>query len=879
MSMLTDVWERLRTLVFRAREEREMDDELRFHLEMEAEQNRRAGLSETEAVRRSRAALGGIERTKEDVRDARGTRLWFDGAGDVRFAIRSLVKAPGFAITAVLTLAVGVGATTAVFSAVDAVLLRPLPFSQPGRLVRVYQNELKAPAERQFVTPVHVLEWRNRLTALQAVGSFINYSESGADVGTGNAAHRIRVLPVDAGYFQALGVDPAIGAAFTRADETGVPKVILSHALWEQQFGGDPAAVGRTLIMNGAARTVVGVMPQGYADPVVGAIDAWVPLDLRPGMNASNADNHYLSVVARLRRGVTISAAQAELDRLSILLGKQYPDAAYTGARLYPLKNDIVGSSTLALEMMLAAVGLVLILVCVNVANLLLVRGSDRAHEFALRSALGAGRSRLVRQMLVESAILAAAGGVGSLIVARLSMRAIVAIGSGSIPRLTALQIDGRLLGFAIAVTAASAIAFGLAPALRAAKADPRDALAEQSRGAAGGRRHARVRHTLVAAQMALALVLLVGAGLLLASVDRIRNVDLGIQPDHALVFGLSLPDARYDSTQRAAFYDGFDRRVETLTGVTAAGGISKLPATGQFNQWGTHVLTGPIAGTKEGWALTEERVVSGHYFRAAGIPLVEGRLFDDHDDATTPHRVVISRGLARRLYPGISAIGQRLHTGGWDCDVIGVVGDVAIDPEGRPDVYVYHAHAQVAGDRNWSLDQIVRVRGAVAAVQPEVRRLLGSLDPQLVMYQPTTLADAIGRGEAQRQFVLTLLMAFAVVSLGLAALGLFGVLSYGVRLRSREFGIRMALGADSGAVRRMVLREGLALTGIGMVVGLGGSVLLARAMASLLFKVRPLDPVVLTGAVVCMLLVATAAAYLPARQATAADPMHALRE
>jgi putative ABC transport system permease protein len=879
MSLITDLWERGRTILFRGREERELAEELRFHMEMESEQHRRAGMSDNEARRRSALALGGVERTKEDVRDARGTRFWFDGTGDFLYAMRSLARAPGFAITAILTLAIGVGATTAVFSAVDAVLLQPLPYQQPGRLVRLYEHSLTQPSDRGVVSPVYALAYRRQMSSFASIGVFDVYAVSGADIGTGADAHRVRLLQVSADYFDVLRVPPALGHGFSTDDETGAPLVILSHAAWEREMHGDPAVVGRPLMMNGVQYTVVGVMPAGFIDPATDTPDGWVPLDMRPGTDPSNADNHYLSVIARLRPGVTMPQAQSELDQVGIRLGRVYPDAAYSGARLYPLKDDVVGSWSLALTLMLGAVALVLILVCVNVASLMLVRGSDRAREFALRSALGAGRGRLLRQMLVESGALAAAGGLGGVVVARVAMAGIVTVAAGRIPRLTSLALDPRLFVFLLAVSGASALAFGLAPALRAGRVNPRDALSEQSRGATGSRAQMRLRRGLVAAQVALAFVLLVGAGLLAASVQRVRETDIGVQVNGALVFDLNLPGARYDAAGRARLYADFARRVERIPGVTAAGGVSKLPGTGQFNQWGTEAVTGRLAGTRDRFALTENRVVSGNYFVAAGIPVINGRVFDVRDDSAAPNRVVISEHLAKRLFPGELAVGQRLRTGGWTSEIIGVVGNVAINPEGRPDFYVYHAHRQIAGDRNWALTQIVRTARPATAIQSDVHRALVEMDPQLVMYQPMSLAEAVGRGEAQRLFVLELLAAFALTALALAGLGLFGVLSYGVRIRSREFGIRMALGARPGGVRQMVLGEGLRLTAIGVAVGVGGSWLMGRGLQSILFKVAPLDPMVLAGAASFMFAIAMSAAYLPARRATATDPMLALRE
>jgi predicted permease len=458
-------------------------------------------------------------------------------------------------------------------------------------------------------------------------------------------------------------------------------------------------------------------------------------------------------------------------------------------------------------------------------------------------------------------------------------MSAIVALGAGSIPRLATLTLEPRLLIFSLGIATVSALLFGLAPALRAARTQPGDVLREQSRSATGGAGQIRLRDWLVVSQVALAFVLLVGAGLLVASFRRMRQLDLGVQPEGVLTFELNLPSARYDSTARGRFYETIATEVGTLPGVRAAGGISKLPATGPYNQWGVSAVSGPLAGDDQRNSVDgENRIVSGRYFEAAGIPVLAGRAFDARDISGGPDRVVVSKSLAEQLYPGTDPIGQVLNTGGRNSEIIGVVGDVAVDVEGTPDLYVYHPHTQWAGDRTWALTQVVGTTGAPSAVEAEVRRTLATLDPQLVMFQPTTLDQAIGRGAAQRVFTLRILSVFAAVALALSALGLFGVLSYGVRLRAREFGIRMALGAERGAIRSMVLRQGLTVTLIGIIAGLAGALGLAKLMASLVFQTSPLDPRVLAGAVLFMALVAGLAAYLPARRATLVEPREVLQ-
>jgi putative ABC transport system permease protein len=876
MSIFSDLVVRLQTLVFRRREERELDEELRTHLEMETDHQRRLGQTDTDARRESLVRFGGVERVKDDVRDARGTSFVDNLAADVSFTVRTLSARPGFSLVAIATLAVGIGGTTAVFSAVDAVLLQPLPYQQPGQLVRLFQNDVGHPSDRGFVTPVHFLAYRN-LSSFEAVAATFTYSETGADIGVGDRARKIRTLPASADYFDVVRVHPEIGGAFQRDDETGANIVVLSHKLWQDEFHGDASVVGKVLTMNGRPYTIAGVMPSGFSDPVAGEVDAWTPVDLTPGRDVSNVDNHFVTVMARLRPGTSLARAQSELDALSLTLARQYPDAKDTRARLYSLKEEMVGSSRRALEIMLGAVGLVLLLVCVNVANLLLVRGSERSSEFALRSALGADRGRLIRQMLIESLTLAFAGAAASLVVARLAMSAIVALGAGNIPRLAALSLDTRLLVFSFALATLSAVGFGLAPALRAARTQPGDILRDGSRSATGGVGVLRTREWLVISQVALAFVLVVGAGLLISSFARMRHLDLGVKSENILTFELTLPLARYDSTARGRFYDEFPRELEAIPGVRAAGAISHLPATGPFHMWGIRALTGPLANTPRSNPSAQQRVIAGDYFRAVGIPLLRGRLFDATDTPDGPRHVVVSKRISDRLYPGVDAIGQRFQTGGRDVEIIGVVGEVAVDNEGHPGGTVYHAHRQFAR-REWALTQVIATDGSVGTVQQSVRRALAARDPQLVMYKPMLLDDAIGVAAAQRMFTLRILSTFAALALGLAALGIFGVLSYGVRLRARELSIRMALGAEGGAIRRLIMRRGLLVTAIGLVIGLAGATALSRLMSSVLFQVSPFDPSVLAGAMVVMTLIGAAAAYLPARRATSADPVATLR-
>jgi putative ABC transport system permease protein len=865
MSLLSDFFERLRALVFRAREERDMEEEMRFHMEM-------AG----------RQAFGGMEQHKEEVRDARGTRLLEEFIADIGWSVRTLARRPRFTIIAILTLAIGVGGVTAVFSAVDAVLLRPLPYSQPNQLVRIYTTSTRTPDLRSFVSTPHFLALRSQLAAVSNATATYTYDVQGADVDLGTGAERIRILRVSADYFATLGTQPFLGRAFNAQEENiGAPDVILSYDVWLHRFGGDEHVLGRTLVMDAVPHTIVGVGPAGLRDPVAGTIDTWAPVNV--GIHEGTADNahvgnHWLTVIARLRPGVSLQQAQAQTDVLGSALAVTYPDAREARFRIVPLKADVVGPADRALELMLGAVALVLLLVCVNIANLLLVRGSERGREIAVRTALGARSARIVRQLLTESATLAIAGGLVGLLVARIAMTALVRLGAGSIPRLEHLTLDPRMLVFTLLASSLSALIFGLAPALRAARTDPNTALREQTAGNSSRAGHGGLRATLVVAQVALAFMLLVGAGLLMTSLSRLRETPLGVPTDHVFTFRITLPGARFDSVARAEFYETLASRLASIQGVRAAGGISRLPATGQYHQWGSTALTGPLAGDTRANAATENRVASGDYFSAARIPLLEGRVFDARDDVHAPRRVVISRTAAQRFFPGADPIGQRVNAGGQETTVIGVVGDVAMTVDGATEPYIYYPHRQFAGDRNWSLTQVLSTSGPPLAIEPAVRRAVAALDPQLVVEQPETLDDIIGQSSAQRLFTTRVLVAFAAVALALAAVGLFGILSYVVTLRGKEIGIRMALGAGRGTIRGMVLRQGLTLTAIGIAAGLGGAIVLSKVIASLLFGTSALDPIVLTAAVLFMGLVAAIAAWFPARRATAVDPRTVLQ-
>ena len=799
---------------------------------------------------------------------------------DVRLAARSLARQPGFAVVTVLTLARGIGATTTVFSAFKGVLLEPLPYRDSGALVRLYTHEVEDPGALRYVAGAHFLAYREETTSFEQVASVYNYSEQGADLIGPEGPERIRILPVSADYFDVLGAPPLLGRSFDRAEETDAPLVVVSHELWRTQLGADAEAVGGSIRLDDEPYTVVGVAPAGLVDPIVGRIDAWVPDDLQPGGDVMEPWNSRISVIARLRPGAELDRAGAELARLDALLAERFPEQANYRTTILPLRADVVRGADRMLAILAAAVGLVLLVVCVNVANLFLIRATTREREFSIRSALGSGRGRLVRQLLLESLVLAGAGGVAGVLLALGGVEVLGGIARGSIPRMGDVGVDPGVLAFAALVSLATGLLFGIMPALRFSRARAEDALRAVSRSTSAARRSVRLRDGLVVAQVALALTLLVGAGLLIASFQRLGQVDLGFRTDGVLTFRVNLPAARYDAPARALFQEELARRLKEVPGVVVAGGISRLPATGTYHPWGTRPLTGPLAAEDADRVQGQQRVVSGDYFEAAGIRLLEGRLFSDRqvEGLTGSGReVVLGRAAADRLFPGIEAVGQRVGVAG-EHEVVGVVSDVALTPEGDVAPAVYHAHHQFAGNRNWSLDQVVStsVEDPMSLV-PAVRTALAELDPQLVLHEPAALAELVGRGVGQRRFALVLLTAFAALALMLAALGLYGVLGYSVRQRTRELAIRSALGATGAAIRRMMLRQGATRVLVGGALGLVGSRALGRVLSSLVFRTSATDPTVLAVAFSTLAGVSLLAAWIPAARATAIEPRRAL--
>ena len=636
---------------------------------------------------------------------------WIEqGVQDLRYAFRQLRGSAGFASVVVATLGLGIGGATAVFSVVQSVLLAPLPYEEPGQLVRFYQQEPDNPDTRGVLAGTHFTFLREHATAFEDVAAIANYQETGVDLFTGGRAERLRVLRVSSGYFSVLRSPLQLGRGFDRGDERGTRRVVLSHATWRLHFGGDPAIVGATIRLSGREVEVAGIASPDFEDPIAPDVSAWIPYDLA---GDTYEENNSLTAIGRLRNGIILEHARAELATLTPAMRERWPAAKKSAIVAMPLREELVASARRPLHLVFAAVTLLLLLACVNVANLALVRATGRVHEFAVRAALGSGRFRLVRQLLVESFLLAFLGGVAGLAVAGALVRVLQALGRQALPRLDDVGLDADVLLFALIATAATAVAFGIAPALRLSETSPVEALHQQSRSATGTRGLARIRGALAAAQLALALTLLAGAAILLASLHRLQQVDLGVRVERVLTFEVNLPTSRYDEAHRASFQEELAGGLETIPGVSAAGGISRLPATGSYHPWNTQIRTGPLAGRtvdRSRFAM-QQRVISGNLFAAFDIPLLAGRSFDGRDGAGAPDRAVVSANFAHAAFPGVpyeGVLNQRIAAGGRELEIIGVVGNVALDVYGAPTMVVYHAHRQFAGNRNWALTHVV---------------------------------------------------------------------------------------------------------------------------------------------------------------------------
>jgi predicted permease len=802
-----------------------------------------------------------------DADASRGRGGW---SQDFRYAMRAVRRQPGFVLGVVVTLALGLGANAAVFAVVRSVVLAPLPYDQPDRLIRLYQSE-KDKREYGFLTQPAFVNYRRDATAFAQFAALFDYNPEGADVTGHGAPVRARVQRVSAEYFDVLGVQLEAGRTFGREDERQDARVVVATRSVARRYAGSDTA-GALVRLDGEAWTLIGILPDGFEDPLNGAIDFYVPLELPEGGWPSwQWDNHWITVIGRLAPGIGLETAQREVDRLSAVQGQLEPTALRKAAWVVSLHEDRVGSARVLLSMLMAAVIVLLVLACVNIAGLSVARGIAREHELAVRAALGSPRRRIVRQLLFESLILAGLGGVAGLLVARALIPALLNLAPAEIVRGGDVPFDPVFFASGMLTAVLCGVLFGVAPALHFSRPGLEAVLREGGRGSDGGRGARRARNVLVVVEFALALVLLAGAGLLLESFRRLQRVDLYIRPERVLAFELSLPLSRYgDATSRSQFHEEFHRRVRELPGVRGAGAINALPVTGSTLSWG--VLHPDGQETQ-----ANQRIVAGNGLEVLGVPVLRGRGFGPEDTPETPRRAIINESLARELFPDSEPVGAQLSiSGSFQVEIIGIAADVPIDARGKVVNMVYHSYEQYAPFRNWAMTQIVSLDGSADAFLAAARETLASLDPDLVIYDARPLTTVLSAGVARERFALALTGAFASLAMLLAAIGIYGVLAHSVNRRSREIGIRMALGARASQVRSLVLRQALMLAAAGAGFGLMGALIFGRSMASLVFQVRVSEPWILALACATLTLIALAASWLPSHRATRVDPARA---
>ncbi|MFN2398636.1 MAG: ADOP family duplicated permease [Gemmatimonadaceae bacterium] len=880
MITFRQIGRRLRALVARRAMDRELNDEIQLHVELEIEQLVREGMTPDDARAVALRSFGNVGHVKDEAREVRGVRLIEDLQRDLGFGIRTLGRNPAFTSVAVLTLAIGIGGTAAVFGALYGILFAPLPYREPERIITVWQHHRADGIDRGDVSPANFLDWRERSRAFATLVAAEPYSMD--HIGPDGAEH-VRNWLVSAGFFETFGTAPVIGRTFTPDEyEPGRNRVVvIGYDSWITRFAGDSSVVGRTFILDSLPHTIVGVMPRAFRFPP--GRDVWVPRVFTESDRTRRAAAYYL-VAGRLRPGVTLDAARAELGRVAEELAQEYPRTnAGTGVTLVPLTEQLVGNVRARLWILMTAVAFVLLIACANVASLLLARTLRRQHELAVRAALGAGRSRIVRQLLTESLLIAAAGGIAGVLLANWLLGAIRALAPATLPRVDELSVSPAVLAFGLVVTITTAVLFGVLPALHAASADARAGLIAGTRSATAGRARRRLQSGLVIAELALALVLLVGAGLLVRSFVALLQVDRGF--DSRNVLAVTVWSWGYYPTppQRANFVREMQERLAAIPGVRAAGMTSSLPFAESIGaeEAGFEIEGRPSAGPEQIPTVHAAAVTSG-YFATLGIALRDGRLFAETDGLNSAPVVVVNETLVRRYWTDQNPIGKRIILGFAAApvtrEIIGIVSDVrhaGLQEAPRPTVFVPHSQAPT-GANTFVLRTAADPREGSAV--DAVRRAFRTTNAAMAIGAVTTLDELLANSLAERRFNLALLGGFAGVALLLAAVGIYGVMSQVTNERTHEMGVRLALGATTGDVLRMVLREGGALALAGTGIGVASALVLTGVLRTMLFEITPADPVTYAGGVALLLGVALFACYLPARRATRIDPVTALR-
>jgi putative ABC transport system permease protein len=896
------VREHLAALRLPPERESEIVEELALHLEAAYEDALAAGLSEAEAE--ARAVQGYDWRLLEcEVRRAEqplAVRAWqpplelIECKGgmrmesllqDLRFGARMLMKQPGVTLIAALTLALGIGANTALFSVINAILLRPLPYAKSEELVQVFEANAQQNHTRFSFSMANFVDHRDQQTSFEQMAAYARMD--GALTGVGEP-ERIQAAFVSPALLPLLRVQPSLGRGFLAEEETrGKNAVtILSHSLWSRRFGADPRIINQPITLSGETFTVVGVLPPHFQFPdPFGAnplSDSAPKVDLLIAlaydrMNLGDRGSHYFQVIGRLKPGVTPAQAQSELRAIAGRLEQQYPDRnkGWT-INVFGLQDEVVRAIRPALQLLLAAVGFVLLIACANVSNLLLARAGDRQKEMAVRLALGAPRTRLLRQLLTEGLLLSLLGGTAGLALAYLAIRAFAGFSPADVPRVDEIRLDGAALLFTFGTTTLASVLFGLIPALQASKPDVQEALKEGGRSAGSGRR--RARGLLVVTEVALSLLLLIGAGLMIRSFIGLQRVHLGFRTDNLLTMKLALPIAKYNEPQkRATFYQQAIERIKALPGVQSVGAVTDLPLTGESDVYGINIEGRP---REKAWDDAEWRAINTDYFRTMGISMVGGREFTERDNQGAPEVVIINETAARRWWPGEEPIGKRVRL--YDDEqltwreIIGVVRDIKhFGPQARITAEIYVPFLQRPRE---AMTLVAHTSGQPELLATAMRAAVQSVDKEQPVYRVRTMERFLSDAVASPRATAFLLVVLAFAALALAAVGIYGVMVYAVTQRTHEIGIRMALGARGGDVLAMVIKQGMRLAGIGVTIGLVAAFVLTRLMKDLLFGVRPTDPATFVALALLLIGVAMLACYLPARRATKVDPLTALR-
>jgi putative ABC transport system permease protein len=882
MSLLRNLGSGLRSLFRKEQVSRELDEELGEYLERAADEKMKQGMSPKDALRAVRLERGSLEITKEVVRSGGWESFVETSWQDLRFAARTLRKSPGFTAVAILTLALGIGANTAIFSLVNGVLLRPLPYRNPNRLAMLWEKSREGSPEN--VGYATYLDWKTQNKSFEEIAIYSSWQPV-LQVGE---PEQLSGLRVTSNYFRTLGIHPEIGRDFLpEEDAPNANKVVmLSHSLWQRKFNSDPNIVGKPINMNATQYIVAGVLPARYQslmnqDPRGGTVEIWRVLGYDASQPWGCRTCHHLVAIGRLRDGVTITQANAEMDTIAAALSKAYPkEYDDAGVVLTPIREQLLGPASEPLYILLGAVSFVLLVACANLVNLLLARATNREREVAVRTALGATRDRIIRQLLAENCVLGLLGAAAGLIPAYWTPRVLASIGAGDLPRLDQVRLDWRVLLFTVGVALLTSIAAGLAPAYRLSKTDAHDSLKEGMRSS-GSATSRRLRGLLIVSEVALSLTLLIGAGLLLRSLSRLLVVSPGFDPTNVLTMETSVLGQRFnDNAVVRQYFAEVVERLRAVPGVQSAASASQIPLAGNMDRYGFHA-EGKIHANPEEDPSAERYCITPGFLETMRIPLLRGRDISPADTATAPQVLLIGETIARRMWPGEDPIGKRVKLGGVDqpwWTVVGVTGDVHhVGLDADPDMQMYVPHQQ------WPFPDglmvfVIRTANTPTAISSAAQQAIHSIDPTQPISRIMLLESYVGLSVEGRRFALILIGAFAAIALALSLVGIYGVTAYSVAQRTREMGIRIALGAQPSELFGMLLRQGMLLVVCGVTAGVIASVALTRFLAGMLFDVQPTD--LLTFATVVLLLVAVSAAacFLPARRAMRVDPVEALR-